>query len=333
MDFNTPGWMKAVQISEPGQPDVLTLCEREVPSIGEDEVLIKVEAAGVNRPDVLQRQGLYPPPPGVTDIPGLEVAGNIVSLGKAVTNWKVGDAVCALLAGGGYAAYATASACLCLPLPRNLSMIEGAAIPETFFTVWTNVFERGRLKAGETLLVHGGSSGIGTTAIQMAVCLKARVFATAGNAQKCRACEALGAERCINYKTHDFVSILKELTQNRGVDVILDMVAGAYLPRNIALAAAEGRIVIIGTLGGATADINCLDLMLKRIVLTGSTLRARSVAEKSAIADQLRRKVWPLLDEGRIGPQIFRTFPLSDAAKAHRLMESGQHVGKIVLEI
>jgi putative PIG3 family NAD(P)H quinone oxidoreductase len=325
--------MKAIEIPEPGGPDVLKIGRYNVPTPEEGEVLIKIEAAGVNRPDVAQRQGHYAPPPGAVDIPGLEVAGKIVALGKGVTEWDLGDAICALVTGGGYAEYVTAPSSLCLPIPQGLDMTEAAAIPETFFTVWTNVFDRGRLIAGETFLVHGGSSGIGTTAIQLAANFGARVFATAGSTKKCQACEELGAERAINYKTEDFVEIFKELTDGNGIDVILDMVAGNYVPLDIELAAADGRIILISVLGGISGEIDFLQLIIKRLILTGSTLRPRSIKDKRKIARSLKEKVWPFIESGKIKPQIYKIFPLSDVTKAHQLMESSQHIGKIVLKI
>jgi len=295
--------------------------------------LVKVAAAGVNRPDVSQRQGKYPPPPGASDIPGLEIAGTIVQTAGDVGDWRAGDRVCALVSGGGYAEYCAVPAPQCLPAPRGFSDAEAAAIPETFFTVWTNVFERGRLMEGESFLVQGGSSGIGTTAIQLAHARGARVFATAGSSEKCAACERLGAERAINYHEEDFVAVVRDATGGRGVDVILDMVGGDYVPRHIELLAAEGRLVQIATLGGAKAQIFLPAIMQRRLTITGSTLRARSIAEKGAIAAALRAAVWPMLDAGRVRPVVFKTFALSDAAEAHRLMESGAHIGKIVLTV
>ncbi len=323
--------MIVIEIREPGGPDVLTPAERPRPSPGAADVLINVAAAGVNRPDVMQRLGKYPPPPGASDIPGLEVAGTIEEVGAEVHTWRIGDRVCALVAGGGYAEFCVAPAPQCLPLPRGMALTAAAAIPEAFFTVWTNVFERGRLMPGESLLVHGGSSGIGTTAIQMARALGSRVFATAGSAQKCAACEALGAERAINYHDTDFVAALREATGGRGVDVVLDMVGGDYLARNIELLALEGRLVQIATLGGSKAQINLVPVLQRRLTITGSTLRARSVAEKGAIASRLKERVWPLLESGQIAPVVHATFPLRAAAAAHRLMEAGTHIGKLVL--
>ena len=323
--------MRTIEIREPGDPDVLRVVDRPRPVPAAGEVLIEVAAAGVNRPDVAQRQGKYPPPPGASDIPGLEVAGTIAQIGGGVRDWSVGERVCALVSGGGYAEYCAAPVPQCLPIPDGLSDAEAAAIPETFFTVWTNVFERGRLAAGESLLVQGGSSGIGTTAIQIAHARGAHVFATAGSAEKCAACERLGAERAINYHEEDFVAVMRAATDGRGVDVILDMVGGDYFPRHLETLAVEGRLVQIATLGGAKAQIFLPAVMQRRLTITGSTLRARSVAEKGAIAAQLRVEVWPLLTAGRIRPVVFRTFPLEEAAAAHRLMESSAHIGKIVL--
>jgi putative PIG3 family NAD(P)H quinone oxidoreductase len=281
----------------------------------------------------MQRQGRYPPPPGASDLPGLEIAGEIVALGPKVTGKSVGDAVTALLPGGGYAAYAVAAAPLCLPVPQGISMVEAAAIPETFFTVWTNLFDRGRCKPGETVLIHGGTSGIGTTAIQLAAAWGARVFATAGSDDKARACERLGAVRGINYRTEDFVEVMRAQTGGKGVDVILDMVAGSYVPRNLDIAALEGRIVVISLLGGSRAEINMGLILTKRLTLTGSTLRARTVAQKAEVADAVHKHIWPLLSAGRVRPVIHATFPLAEAAEAHRLMETSNHIGKIVLTI
>jgi len=323
--------MQCVEITAPGGPEVLRAVTRRAPVLRDGEVLVKVAAAGVNRPDIIQRRGFYDPPHGVSDLPGLEIAGIIVQTAGDVHHWRVGDEVCALVAGGGYAEYCTVPAPQLLPKPRRLSMIEAAAIPETFFTVWTNVFERGSLKAGETFLVHGGGSGIGTVAIQMAKLMGARVFTTAGSDEKCRACEELGAERAINYQTEDYVAVIKEITQGQGVDVILDMVGGEYLARNIEAMAVDGRHVSIAFLAGHKMEINFMPVMLKRLTLTGSTLRARPIAEKGRIAAALKEKIWPEIEAGRIRPQIFKTFPLAEAAEAHRLLESSIHVGKIVL--
>ena len=324
--------MICIEIQSPGGPEVLQPTTREDPIAGAGEVLVRVEAAGVNRPDVLQRRGRYPVPPGASDIPGLEVAGSIAAIGHGVEGWRVGDRVCALVAGGGYATLCVAPAPQCLPIPSGLDVVSAGALPETFFTVWTNVFDRGQLRAGETALFHGGSSGIGTTAIQLAVARGARVFATAGSEEKCRACEALGAERAINYKRDDFVEAIQTLTNGRGVDLILDMVGGEYLARNISSLAPGGRLVEIGFMGGAgPATLDLGEVMRRKLTITGSTLRPRSVEEKGAIAADLKREVWPLLEKGLVKPVVFRTFPLADAAAAHRLMESSEHVGKIVL--
>ncbi len=329
-----PATMTAIEITEPGGPEVLRPGSRPLPLPGAGEVLIQVAAAGVNRPDVMQRQGSYPPPAGASDIPGLEVAGTIVAVGLGVNHAKVGDAVCALVTGGGYATYCVAPEPQCLPVPKGFGMVEAAALPETFFTVWTNLFERGALKPGESVLIHGGTSGIGTTAIQLAKALGAhQVFATAGSRDKCHACEKLGATRGIDYKHEDFVKIVKDMTGGRGVDVILDMVGGDYIQRNISALALEGRIVYIAFLRGAQAEVNFTPLMLKRGTITGSTLRARTVEQKGAIAAPLKRVVWPLLDQDKVKPVIHRTFPLADASEAHRLMESSAHIGKIVLEV
>jgi len=325
--------MKVIEVAAPGGPEQLRLAVRPVPQPGAGEVLIRVAAAGVNRPDVVQRQGLYPPPPGASDLPGLEVAGSVVALGNGVSGLREGDQVTALLSGGGYAEYAVAAAPLCLPIPEGLSLVEAAALPETYFTVWSNVFERGGVKAGDTLLVHGGTSGIGTTAIQLGTALGAKVFATAGSPEKARICEKLGAVRGIDYRGEDFVEVIKQATDGRGVDVILDMVAGSYVQRNIEAAAVEGRIVIIAVQGGVKAEIKANMLMVKRLTLTGSTLRPRTVAQKGAVAEAVRKHVWPLLAAGRVKPIIHATFPLAEASEAHRLMESSSHVGKIVLTI
>ncbi len=325
--------MIAIEISRPGDPDVLVPVERPTPIAGPGEVLIQVAAAGVNRPDVMQRRGRYPPPPGASDIPGLEVAGIVGALGEGVTGWRGGDRVCALVSGGGYAEYCVAPAAQCLPVPDGVDLVDAAAIPETFFTVWTNVFERGKLRPGETLLVHGGSSGIGTTAIQIAHARGARVFVTAGSREKCHACERLGAERGIDYKVEDFVAVVKQLTGGRGVDVILDMVGAEYFARNLEALAVDGRLVEIATQRGAKAELNIAVLMQRRLTITGSTLRIRSIEQKGAIADALRREVWPLLESGAVKPIIHARFPLREAAAAHRLMESGAHIGKIVLVV
>jgi putative PIG3 family NAD(P)H quinone oxidoreductase len=324
--------MLCIEISEPGGPDVLRLVERPDPLPAAGELLIRVAAAGVNRPDVMQRRGLYPPPPGASDVPGLEVAGRVVAVGAGVTTFSRGDDVCALVSGGGYGTLCAAPAAQCLPPPRNLPVISAAAIPETFFTVWSNVFERGRLKAGESALFHGGASGIGTTAIQLAAARGARVFATAGSDERCRVCETLGAVRAFNYRTTDFVAALADATGGRGVDLILDIVGGTYTPRNLAALAVEGRLVQIGLMDGTPrAEVDLRRLLGRRLTMTGSTLRPRSVEEKGRLAATLRREVWPLVESGAVRPVIHRTFPLADAAAAHALMESGAHVGKIVL--
>ncbi|MBL9036744.1 MAG: NAD(P)H-quinone oxidoreductase [Rhodospirillaceae bacterium] len=328
-----PAEMRAIEIKQPGGPEVLVPTRRPVPKPGPDEVLIKVAAAGVNRPDVLQRQGGYAPPPGASDLPGLEVAGEIVAVASAGGRWSRGDRVTALVAGGGYAEYCAAPAVQCLPVPGKLDLVQAAALPETFFTVWTNVFERGRLKSGDSFLVHGGSSGIGTTAIQLAHHFRARVFATAGSDEKCSKCKELGADFAINYKARDFVQAINEATGGKGIDVILDMVGGDYIARNLQCLAVDGRLVQIAFLKGAKAEINFAPLMVKRQTITGSTLRPRSVSEKGAIAATLEAKVWPLLAAGKVAPLVHATFPLEQAAEAHRLMESSAHLGKIVLTV
>ncbi len=325
--------MRAVEISQPGGPEVLCLIDAPIPECGAEEILIKVAAAGVNRPDALQRAGAYAPPADASPLPGLECSGAVVAIGEDVSRWQVGDQVCALLPGGGYAEFATTHQDHALPVPAGLSMIEAAALSETFFTVYSNVFMRGGLKAGETFLVHGGSSGIGTTAIQLANAFGARVFTTAGNAEKCAVCKSLGAERAINYRDEDFVAITKELTNGKGVDLILDMVGGDYIPRNVRALAITGRLVMIAFLGGAKAELNFAQIMAKRLTLTGSTLRPQSVQAKAEIADALREKVWPLIAAGRIAPVMDSTFPLEQAADAHRRIESSGHIGKIVLSL
>jgi NADPH2:quinone reductase len=328
-----PDSMTAIAISRPGGPEVLESVSLPVPQPGENEILVAVAAAGVNRPDVLQRQGGYPPPPGAPETPGLEIAGEVVAVGSGVRRYRPGDRVCALVAGGGYAEYCAVAEANALPIPGDLSMVEAAGLPETFFTVWTNVFTRGRLQDGEILLVHGGSSGIGTTAIMMAKVWGARVFTTAGSAEKCRACEDLGAERAINYREEDFVEAVLAATDRHGADVVLDMVGGEYVARNFKAAARDGRIVNIAFLQGSKVEINLLPLMLKRLTLTGSTLRPRSVEEKAEIARALEEHIWPHIAAGRIRPVIHQTFPLREAAAAHALMESGAHIGKIILEV
>lgn len=328
-----PETMTAIAITDPGGPDVLKPVTMDVPKPAAGEILIKVAAAGVNRPDVLQRMGAYPAPPGASPLPGLEIAGEVAALGEGASQWSVGDKVCALTAGGGYAEYCTVHESNALPVPAGLSMAEAAGVPETFFTVWTNVFERGALKPGESLLVHGGSSGIGTTAIQIAANLGSTVYTTAGSAEKCAACVELGAKLAINYREEDFVEVLKEATGKKGVDVILDMVGGDYIQRNIKAAARDGRIVNIAYLNGSRAEVDFMMVMLKRLTLTGSTLRIRPVADKAAIAAALHKTVWPLIEAGKVKPQLYKTFSMSDAGKAHALMETSAHIGKIVLEV
>jgi putative PIG3 family NAD(P)H quinone oxidoreductase len=325
--------MLAIEIAQFGGPEVLVAAERPRPAPAAGEVLIQVAAAGVNRPDVSQRRGGYPPPPGASDIPGLEVAGTILEVAPDVRDWNIGDKVCALVAGGGYAELCAAPAPQCLSVPKGMDMASAAAIPETFFTVWTNVFERGRLKPGEWILIHGGSSGIGTTAIQLARTLGSHVIVTAGSAGKCAACRELGAEHAINYRETDFVEAVRLATGGRGVDVILDMVGGEYTPRNLEVLALDGRLVQIALLGGASAQVNLGLVMRRRLTISGSTLRVRSVAEKGIIASALRAHVWPLLESRAVAPVIFKTFPLRAAADAHRLMESSEHIGKIVLTV
>jgi putative PIG3 family NAD(P)H quinone oxidoreductase len=322
--------MIAVEISRPGGPDVLRAVERPVPRPGPGEVLIRVAAAGVNRPDIAQREGRYPPPPGASDLPGLEISGTVVEAGPRVDS-QVGGDVCALLAGGGYAQYAVAPVAQVLPVPARVSTLSAAGIPETFFTVWSNVMERGALKAGETFLVHGGASGIGTTAIQVARAFGARVFTTAGSAAKCAVCEQLGAERAVNYKADDFVEVVRQLTAGRGVDLILDMVGGDYIPRNLDALATDGRLVQIAFLRGSRVELNVATIMQRRLTVTGSTLRPRTVDEKGAIARALLERVWPLLADGHIRPIIDRTFTLARAADAHRYLEAGDHIGKVLL--
>ena len=328
-----PRTMTAIAITTPGGPDVLKPEQRPVPVPGPGEIVIRVRAAGVNRPDVIQRLGNYPAPKGASDLPGLEAAGEVVALGPDTPRWKLGDAVTALTPGGGYAEYCLVHGSNALPLPAGLSFTEAAAIPETFFTVWHNVFQRGALKEGETLLVHGGTSGIGTTAIQLAKALGATVIATAGSADKCRACLDLGADHAINYREQDFVAAVKDATDRRGADVILDMVGGDYVGRNYDAAAEDGRIVQIAFLGGAKTEVDFTKLMIKRLTHTGSTMRPRSVAFKAGLAAELEQKVWPLLAARKVSPVINATFPLAEATRAHALMEAGDHVGKIVLEV
>ncbi|HUN67736.1 MAG TPA: NAD(P)H-quinone oxidoreductase [Burkholderiales bacterium] len=325
--------MRCIEISKPGGPEVLVPAERPTPVPKANEILVKVAAAGVNRPDVLQRLGKYPVPPDASDLPGLEVAGEVASCGAGVTLWKPGDKVCALVHGGGYAEYCVTPEVQALPAPKGLSLLEAASLPETFFTVWSNVYDRGRLAPGETLLVQGGSSGIGVTAIQMAKAMGNRVFATAGSDEKCAACVKLGAEKAINYRTQDFGAELKAATGGKGVDVILDMVGGDYVPRELKCLADEGRLVFIASLGGSKAEIDIFEVQRRRLFITGSTLRPRPVEFKGAVARSLRERIWPLIEAGRIKPVIYKTFPLAQASEAHRLMESSLHIGKIVLEV
>ena len=325
--------MRAVEISTPGGPEVLKLTQRPVPTPKAGEILIKVAAAGVNRPDILQRTGNYPVPPDASDLPGLEVAGEVAALGAGVRNWKVGDKVCALVHGGGYAEQCVAPEVQALPIPKGLSAVEAASLPETFFTVWSNVYERAGLKSGESLLVQGGSSGIGVSAIQMAAATGHRVFATAGSDEKCAACVRLGAEKAINYKTQDFAAEIKAATGGRGVDVILDMVGGDYVPKELKCLADEGRLVFIAFLRGHKTELDINEVMRRRLTISGSTLRPRPVEFKGRIAARLRERIWPLIEAGRIRPQVFRTFPLEQAGEAHRLMESSQHIGKLVLTV
>ena len=328
-----PETMTAIEITVPGGPEVLKPATRPRPEPGSGEVLIRVVAAGVNRPDVLQRKGMYAPPPGTSDIPGLEIAGTVEALGAGVSGLAVGDRTCALVAGGGYAEFCVAPVEQCLTIPGSLDAVAAAALPETFFTVWSNVFDRGHLRAGEVFLVHGGSSGIGTTAIQLARAFGARVFTTAGSAEKCQACVDLGAERAINYREEDFVAVIKDATDGRGVDLVLDMVGGDYIPRSVQAMAVDGRHVSIAFLRGAKAEVDFNAVMRKRLTLTGSTLRPRPVSEKGEIASKLREQVWPKLADGSIRPVIHSTFPLAEAARAHDLMESSTHIGKIVLTV
>lgn len=328
-----PKDMRVIEITQPGGPDVLTEGTRSMPILGEDEVLIKVVAAGVNRGDCLQRAGAYPAPPGASDLLGLEAAGEVVAVGDSVTRWSVGDQVCALLPGGGYAEYAVTDQHQALRIPNGLSMVEAVSLPETLFTVWTNVFDRGALQAGETFLVHGGSSGIGTMAIQLAKAFGARVFTTVGNEEKAQVCRDLGADMVVNYREADFVEVLKQATGGEGVNLTLDMVGGPYFQKNIDLAADQGRIHNIAFLQGADAKVNFTQVMSKRLTLSGSTLRPRTTEEKAAIAKNLEEKVWPLVEAGQVRPVVAATFPLSDAIKAHELMESSAHIGKIVLEV
>ena len=331
--MNLPAKMRAIEIAKPGGPEVLTPAERALPQPKPHEILVKVAAAGVNRPDILQRMGLYAVPPDASDLPGLEIAGTVAAIGADVKMWKVGDSVCALTHGGGYAEYCVTPEVQALPVPKGLSMTEAASLPETFFTVYSNVFDRGALKAGEVFLVQGGSSGIGVTAIQVAAAMGHRVFATAGSDEKCAACVKLGAEKAFNYKTQDWAEELKNATDGKGVNVILDMVGGDYVPKELKSLAVDGRLVMIAFLGGMKAEIDLSVVMSKRLQITGSTLRPRTIEFKGEVAKSLRERVWPLIDAGKIKPVIYKTFPLAQAAEAHKLMETSQHIGKIVLTV
>jgi NADPH2:quinone reductase len=335
MSANTqlPNSMKVIEIIQPGEPDVLLPAERPLPELAQGEILVKVAAAVVNRPDVLQRRGHYAPPAGASDIPGLEIAGTVVAVGLGVQRYQPGDQVCALIAGGGYAEYCKVHESNALPVPKGFSMVEAAAIPETFFTVWVNVFQRGHLRAGETVLIHGGTSGIGTVATLLAKAFCARVITTVGSEEKRQASLALGADVAINYRTEDFVEQTQKATNGKGADVIVDLIAGDYVAKNYQAAAMDGRIVQIGTQNGVVKELNLMPLLLKRLTHTGSTLRARSVEDKAQIAADLAQQVWPLLERGTLKPQIFKTFPLEQAAQAHALMESSAHIGKIVLTV
>lgn len=328
-----PATMTAIGLPTLGGPEALVPEQRPVPVPGKGEILVKVAAAGVNRPDVMQRKGLYPPPPGAPDIPGLEIAGEVVALGEGTSRFALGDKVCALVSGGGYAQYCVADEASALPVPAGLSMVEAAALPETFFTVWTNVFDLAGLKAGENFLVHGGTSGIGTTAIQLAKAFGATVFTTAGSAEKCEVCRQLGADVAIDYKTEDFVAVVKEKSGGKGAHVILDMVGGSYIARNYEAASPQGRIVQIAFMEGSKVQIDYMRLMLKRLSHMGSTLRSRPKAEKAAIAASLAQKVWPLIEAGKVKPVMDQTFPLEDASKAHARMETSAHIGKIMLTV
>ena len=332
MTDSLPSEMTYIDLPSFGGPEVLVPARGPLPQPAAGEVLIKVAAAGVNRPDVMQREGNYNPPPGASPVPGLEIAGEVVALGDGVSDLKLGDKVCALVGGGGYAQYCVAPSPQCLPVPKGLSLLEAAALPENYFTVWTNVFERGGLKAGETILIHGGSSGIGTTAIQLAREFGARIFTTVGNSEKAQACLDLGAERAINYREEDYLSVVKELTDGKGVDLILDMVGGDYIPRDIEALAIEGRLVQIAFQKPSKMEFDFLPMMLKRLTLTGSTLRPRSVEQKAAIAQALHKHVWPLLEAGKVKPLIYETFPLEKTCDAHALMDSSKHIGKIMLD-
>ena len=328
-----PPLMRCIEISKPGGPEVLLPAERPTPAPKANEILVEVAAAGVNRPDVLQRLGRYPVPPDASDLPGLEIAGEVVALGSSAKKFKIGDKVCALISGGGYAEYCVAPEVQALPVPKGLSLLEAASLPETFFTVWSNVYDRARLAPGETLLVQGGSSGIGVTAIQMAKATGNRVFATAGSDEKCAACVKLGAEKAINYRTQDFGAEIKAATGGKGVDVILDMVGGDYVPKELKCLADDGRLVFIAFLRGPKTELDINELMRRRLTMTGSTLRPRPVEFKGEIANRLREKIWPLIESGKIKPVIYKSFPLAQAGEAHKLMESSQHIGKIVLAV
>ncbi|MEQ8389556.1 MAG: NAD(P)H-quinone oxidoreductase [Thalassospira sp.] len=328
-----PAQMHVIEIRKDAEKPYLAPGTADIPEIGSEDVLVRIRAAGVNRPDLMQVAGMYPPPPGASEIPGLELAGEIVKLGADVKDWKIGDPVCALVTGGAYAEFASVPAAQCLPIPKGLSLVEAASLPETYFTVWHNVFDKAQLKAGETFLVHGGTSGIGTTAIQLAKAFGARVIATAGTDEKCQACLDLGADVAINYKTQDFVEEVKTATDGKGANVILDMVAGDYVSRNFKAAAFEARILIIAFLRGPKAETNFTPLLLKRLTLMGSTLRAQPVANKGAIADALRQQVWPLIEDQKIRPVVYKTLSLGDAAKAHDILKGGAHIGKVILEV
>ena len=331
--MNLPAKMRAVEISKPGGPEVLKVAERPLPQPKPHEILVKVAAAGVNRPDILQRMGLYAVPPDASDLPGLEIAGTVATVGANVKMWKVGDQVCALVHGGGYAEYCVVPEVQALPVPKGLSLTEAASLPETFFTVYSNVFDRGGLKAGETFLVQGGSSGIGVTAIQMAAAMGARVFATAGTDEKCAACVKLGAEKAFNYKTGDWAEELKAATGGKGANVILDMAGGDFVPKELKSLADEGRLVMIAFLRGNKTEIDLNEIMRKRLQITGSTLRPRPIEFKGQVAKSLRERIWPLIDAGKIKPVLYKTFPLAEASEAHKLMETSQHIGKIVLTV
>ena len=328
-----PKEINCIEISKPGGPENLLLVKRETPKLNLDEVLIKVSAAGVNRPDIMQRQGLYPAPPGASDIPGLEIAGEIVEINSDNTKFKLGDKVCALVSGGGYSSYCSAPIQQTLPIPKGLSFVQAAAIPETFFTVWTNVFDRGNLSKEDTILIHGGTSGIGTTAIQLAKCFGAKVFSTAGSDEKCLKTEELGAELSINYKKEDFVEKINKYTNKKGVNIVLDMIGAEYFNKNLSILKINGKLVIIAFQGGFEKNLNLLPILTKRLTVTGSTLRPRTSYEKGLIAESLYKKVWPLIEKGLVMPQIYATYKLEDASKAHTLMESSQHIGKIVLTV